>query len=232
MGRDFLLVVGVATVLDHLDGFHFTSADLEYLESLGLFRGDFLKRLEGLRFTGDVMAMPEGTVAFAGEPILRVTAPIIEAQLLESVIMNLVHLQTLIASKAARVVLAADGRALVDFGLRRTHGTESGLFGARASWIAGFAATSNVEAGRRFGIPVTGTMAHSYVQALDDEEAAFRSFTEIYPETVLLVDTYDTIASGVPNAIKVFEELGGKEDFRQHDAHHRLPTDLDVAQAR
>jgi nicotinate phosphoribosyltransferase len=206
-GRDFLLVVGLATVLDHLENFHFTSAELEYLESLDLFKADFLTRLEGLRFTGDVLAMPEGTVAFAGEPILRVTAPIIEAQLLESVIMNLIHLQTLIASKAARVVLAADGRPLVDFGLRRAHGTESGLFGARASWIAGFAATSNVEAGRRFGIPVTGTMAHSYVQALDDEEAAFRSFMEIYPETVLLVDTYDTLR-GVDRVIALADELG------------------------
>ena len=206
-GRDFLLVAGLATVLDHLEGMQFRASDLEYLDSLGEFRTDFLELLEHLRFSGDVEAMPEGTVAFAGEPILRVTAPIIEAQLLETVIMNQVHLQTLIASKAARVVLAADGRGLVDFGLRRTHGTESGLFGARASRIAGFNATSNVEAGKSFGIPVTGTMAHSWVQALDDEVEAFRSFVEVYPETVLLVDTYDTMR-GVARVIALAEELG------------------------
>jgi nicotinate phosphoribosyltransferase len=210
-GRDFLLVAGLATVLDHLEEFRFTATDLEYLESLGHFRGDFLERLERLRFSGDVAAMPEGTVAFAGEPILRVTAPIIEAQLLESVVMNLIHLQTLIASKAARVVLAAEGRGLVDFGLRRAHGTESGLHGARASRLAGFDATSNVEAGKRFGIPVTGTMAHSYVQAIGDEEEAFRTFVEAFPETVLLVDTYDTMR-GVDGVIALAEELG--EDFK------------------
>jgi nicotinate phosphoribosyltransferase len=206
-GRDFLLVAGLETVLDHLEELRFTASDLEYLESLGQFGADFLDLLKHLRFSGEVAAMPEGTVAFAGEPILRVTAPIIEAQLLETVIMNLVHLQTLIASKAARVVLAADGRGLVDFGLRRTHGTESGLFGARASRIAGFDATSNVEAGERFGIPITGTMAHSYVQALNDEVEAFRSFIKAYPETVLLVDTYDTLR-GVERVITLAEELG------------------------
>jgi nicotinate phosphoribosyltransferase len=206
-GRDFLLVAGLATVIDHLESVRFTASDLEYLASLGQFRAEFLERLESFRFSGEVAAMPEGSIAFAGEPILRLTAPIIEAQLLETVIMNLIHLQTLIASKAARVVLAAQDRALVDFGLRRTHGTESGLYGARASHIAGFAATSNVEAGKRFGIPVTGTMAHSYVQALGDEAAAFRSFTEAYPETVLLVDTYDTLR-GVDRVIALADALG------------------------
>ena len=210
-GRDFLLAAGLETVLERLEELQFTACDLEHLESLGQFRRDFLDRLEHLRFSGDVAAMPEGTVAFAGEPILRVTAPILEAQLLETVVMNLIHLQTLIASKAARVVLAAGGRGLVDFGLRRTHGTESGLFGARASRIAGFDATSNVEAGRRFGIPVAGTMAHSYVQALGDEEEAFRSFVEAYPETVLVVDTYDTMR-GVERVINLADELG--KDFR------------------
>jgi nicotinate phosphoribosyltransferase len=207
--RDFLLVAGLATVLDHLEELRFTAADLEYLASLGQFRDEFLGKLEDFRFSGDVVAMPEGSIAFAGEPILQVTAPIIEAQLLETVIMNFIHLQTLIASKAARVVLAAQGRGLVDFGLRRTHGTESGLYGARASHIAGFAATSNVEAGKRFGIPVTGTMAHSYVQALGDETAAFRDFAKAYPETVLLVDTYDTLR-GVDRLIALAEKLGGE----------------------
>jgi len=212
-GRDFLLVAGLATALDHLENIRFTADDLEYLGSLGQFRDEFLERLEGFRFSGDVVAMPEGSIAFAGEPILRVTAPLFEAQLLETVIMNLIHLQTLIASKAARVVLAARGRALVDFGLRRTHGTESGLYGARASHIAGFVATSNVEAGRRFGIPVSGTMAHSYVQALGDEVAAFRSFIDAYPDTVLLVDTYDTLR-GVDRAIAVAETLGDEFKVR------------------
>jgi len=207
--RDFLLVAGLATVLDHLEELRFTAADLEYLASLGQFRDEFLGKLENFRFSGDVVAMPEGSIAFAGEPILQVTAPIIEAQLLETVIMNFIHLQTLIASKAARVVLAAQGRGLVDFGLRRTHGTESGLYGARASHIAGFTATSNVEAGKRFGIPVTGTMAHSYVQALGDETAAFRDFAKAYPETVLLVDTYDTLR-GVDRVIALAEKLGGE----------------------
>jgi nicotinate phosphoribosyltransferase len=212
-GRDFLLVAGLETVIERLEGLRFTPSDIEYLDGLASFRTDFLDRLSRLRFSGDVAAMPEGTPAFAGEPIVRVTAPIIEAQLLETVIMNLIHLQTLIASKAARVVLAADGRGLVDFGLRRTHGTESGLFGARASWIAGFAATSNVEAGKLFGIPVTGTMAHSYVQAHGDEAEAFRSFVETYPETVLLVDTYDTMR-GVDRVIALAEELGEAFEVR------------------
>jgi nicotinate phosphoribosyltransferase len=209
-GRDFLVVAGLETVLDHLQAMRFASQDLVYLESLGQFKNEFLHKLESFRFSGDVVAMREGSVAFAGEPILRVTAPIIEAQLLESVVMNLVHLQTLIASKAARVVLAAGGRDLVDFGLRRTHGTESGIYGARASYLAGFTATSNVEAGRRFDIPVSGTMAHSYVQAVGDEEEAFRSFVAAYPETVLLVDTYDTMR-GVDRVISLAEELG--DDF-------------------
>jgi nicotinate phosphoribosyltransferase len=210
-GRDFLLVAGLETVLDHLENLRFATDDLEYLASLGQFGNDFLHELESFRFSGDVVAMREGTIAFAGEPILRVTAPIIEAQLLESVVMNLVHLQTLIASKAARIVLAANGRGLVDFGLRRTHGTESGIYGARASYLAGFDATSNVEAGRRFGLPVTGTMAHSYVQAMDDEVDALRSFVAAYPETVLLVDTYDTMR-GVDRVIELADELG--ENFK------------------
>jgi nicotinate phosphoribosyltransferase len=205
------MVAGIGTVLERLEELRFTASDLEYLDSLGHFHTEFLELLGRLRFTGDIAAMAEGTAAFAGEPILRVTAPIIEAQLLETFLMNMVHLQTLIASKAARVVLAADGRGLVDFGLRRTHGTESGLLGARASRIAGFDATSNVEAGKCFDIPVAGTMAHSYVQALHDEEEAFRTFVETYPETTLLVDTYDTMR-GVERVIALAQELGN--DFR------------------
>jgi len=210
-GRDFLLVAGLETVFERLEGLRFATSDLEYLASLGLFEKSFLNRLENLRFSGDVIAMSEGTLAFAGEPILRVTAPIIEAQFLETMVMNQIHLQTLIASKAARVVLAAGGRGLVDFGLRRTHGAEAGLYGARATYIAGFDATSNVLAGQRFGIPVAGTMAHSYIQALGDEAAAFRTFAESFPDTILLVDTYDTLR-GVERVIALAEGLG--DDFR------------------
>jgi nicotinate phosphoribosyltransferase len=210
-GRDFLLVAGLETMLERLEGLRFAASDLDYLATLGLFEESFLERLKSIRFSGDVMAMREGTLAFAGEPILRVTAPIIEAQFFETMVMNQIHLQTLLASKAARVVLAADGRGLVDFGLRRTHGAEAGLYGARASYIAGFDATSNVLAGRCFGIPVAGTMAHSYIQASGDEVAAFRSFAKSFPETILLVDTYDTLR-GVERVIALAEELGN--DFR------------------
>jgi nicotinate phosphoribosyltransferase len=210
-GRDFLLVAGLETVLERLEGLQFATSDLEYLASLGLFEKSFLNRLENLRFSGDVIAMNEGTLAFAGEPILRVTAPIIEAQFLETVVMNQIHLQTLLASKAARVVLAAGGRGLMDFGLRRTHGAEAGLYGARAEYIAGFDATSNVLAGKRFGIPVAGTMAHSYIQASGDEATAFRTFAECFPDTILLVDTYDTLR-GVERVIALADELG--DDFR------------------
>ncbi len=210
-GRDFLLTAGLGPALDRIEDLRFTSSDLGYLESLGYFRPTFLEYLADFRFTGDVAAMPEGNTAFAGEPIVRITAPILEAQLLETAVMNQIHHQTLIASKAARVVLAADGRGLLDFGLRRTHGSEAGLFGARAAFVAGFDGTSNLEAGKEFGIPVAGTMAHSYVQAMGDETAAFRSFVGAYPETILLVDTYDTLR-GVGRVIDLAEELG--DDFR------------------
>jgi nicotinate phosphoribosyltransferase len=191
--RRFLLVAGVQRVLDLLESLQFTAEDIEYLDATGLFDGAFVERLESLRFSGDVAAVPEGTVVFANEPILRVTAPMLEAQLLETLVMNQVHLQTLLASKAARVVLAAQGRTVVDFGLRRMHGAEAGLWGARAFFIAGVAATSNVLAGRRFDVPIAGTMAHSFVQAHTEETEALRRFLEVYPSTVLLVDTYDTL---------------------------------------
>ncbi len=205
--RNFLLVAGLGTVLELLENLRFAPGDLEYLESTGLFRKEFLDLLEGFLFTGDVDAMPEGTVAFAPEPLLRITAPLAQAQLVETLVMNQVHVQTMLASKAARVLLAARGRRVVDFGLRRMHGADAGLAGARAYWIAGLAATSNVLAGKRFGIPVTGTMAHSFIQAYDDELEAMRRFAEVYPETVLLVDTYDTIG-GVEKVIRLASELG------------------------
>ena len=205
--RNFLLAVGLETALELLEGLRFSSRDLDYLSGTTLFDKAFLEVLERLRFSGDVDAMAEGTVAFAREPILRVTAPILEAQLFESLLMNQFHVQTLLASKAARVILAARGRRVVDFGLRRMHGVDSAVAGARAYWIAGFDGTSNVLAGQLYGIPIVGTMAHSFVQCHSSELAAFRAFTAVYPETVLLVDTYDTL-QGVERVIELSRELG------------------------
>jgi len=165
--RNFLMAAGLEQALEFLEQLHFEEAELAWLEQSGLFRSDFLERLRKLRFTGDMNAMPEGTLFFPNEPILRVVAPMPEAQLVESRLLNLVHFQTVVASKAARSVLVAPGKLLVDFGLRRAHGAEAGLLAARASYLAGFAGTSTVLAAPAFGIPVFGTMAHSFVQAHD-----------------------------------------------------------------
>jgi nicotinate phosphoribosyltransferase len=195
-GRGFLLAAGLEQSLEFLEQLHFTPEELEWLASTQRFSKDFLASLENLRFSGDVHAMPEGTVFFPDEPILRVTAPIAQAQLVETRLINLLHLQTLIASKAARSVLMAPDRLLVDFGLRRAHGAEAGLLAARASYIAGFAGTSNVLAGRLFGIPLYGTMAHAFIQAHDDEALAFEHFAHAQPDNVvLLIDTWDTEAA-------------------------------------
>jgi len=194
--RNFLVAAGLAQAIDYLENLRFSEADIAYLRKTGLFRDEFLETLRGFRFRGDVDAMPEGTVFFPDEPILRVTAPLPEAQLVETRLINLLQFQTLIASKAVRCVLAAPGKRQVDFGLRRAHGAEAGLLAARAAYLAGFAGTSNVLAGRRFGIPVFGTMAHSYVMAHDDELDAFRGFARSQPNNVvLLIDTYDTLAA-------------------------------------
>ena len=194
--RNFLVAAGLEQVLDYLESAHFTPEEIDWLARSGRFNRTFPDYLAGFRFSGDVHAMPEGTVFFADEPILRVSAPLPEAQLVETRIINLLHLQTLIASKAARCVLAAPDKVLVDFGLRRAHGAEAGLYAARASYLAGFAATSTVAAGIRFAIPVSGTMAHSFVQAHEDEETAFEHFAHAQPNhVVLLIDTYDTEAA-------------------------------------
>jgi nicotinate phosphoribosyltransferase len=195
-GRGFLLAAGLEQVLDYLEQLQFAAEELEWLASTARFSPAFLASLETLRFTGDVHAMPEGTVFFPNEPVLRVTAPIAEAQLVETRLINLLHFETLIASKAARAVLVAPGKLLVDFGLRRAHGAEAGLLAARASYIAGFSGTSTVLAGREFGIPLYGTMAHSFIQAHDDEAAAFENFAHAQPDNVvLLIDTWDTEAA-------------------------------------
>jgi len=193
--RGFLMAAGLDQALSFLETMRFSHDDLAWLRQSGMFSPTFVDRLAELRFTGDVDALPEGTVLFGGEVLLRVTAPLPEAQFVESRLMNLVHFQTVIASKAARMVLAAPGKQLVDFGLRRAHGAEAGLLAARASYLAGFAGSATLLAGCRFGTPVFGTMAHSFVQAHDDEDAAFAHFARARPRMLtLLIDTYDTEA--------------------------------------
>lgn len=191
--RKFLIVAGLEQALAFLEGLHFSAGEIEWLESTGRFSRRMLDYLAGLRFEGDVHAMPEGTAFFTNEPILRVTAPLPVAQLVETRLINLLNYQSLIASKAARMTLAAGGRLLVDFGLRRAHGGEAGLLAARASYIAGFAGTATVLAEQRFGIPTFGTMAHSFIEAFDDEAEAFEKFGLSRPQNLtLLIDTYDT----------------------------------------
>jgi nicotinate phosphoribosyltransferase len=209
--RNYLLAAGLNDVLSYLDTLRFDEADIAYLRDLGHFTPAFLDWLRSFRFTGNVYAVPEGTPVFANEPILEIEAPIAEAQLVETAVMNIVHLQTLLASKAARVVKAARGRTVVDFGARRIHGRDAAMQAARAHCIAGVHATSNVEAGREYGIEVSGTMAHSYIEAFANEAEAFAAFTRSYPKTVLLVDTYDTL-QGVQNVIDLARKLG--EDFK------------------
>jgi len=209
--RGYLLACGIDDVLRYLENLHFTEDDCAYLASFDEFPPAFLDWLGELRFTGEVRAVREGTPVFADEPILEVTAPIAEAQLAETFVMNQVHLQTVLASKAARLVKAAGGRPVIDFGPRRMHGTDAALKAARAFHVAGVAATSNVLAGRFYGVPVTGTMAHSFIQACPSEMEAFRIFARTFPETVLLIDTYDTM-TGAENVVALARELG--EAFR------------------
>lgn len=209
--RNFLLACGVESVLAYLEQLRFTDEDLAYLRSLKIFSDDFVKWLRGFRFTGDVYAVLEGTPVFANEPILEIVAPIAQAQLVETFLMNQVHLQTVLASKGARVAAAARGRKVVDFGARRTHGIDAALNAARVFYIAGIDATSNVLAGKLYGIPVAGTMAHSYVQAHGDEREAFRAFARTFPGTILLVDTYNTL-EGVRRVIELVKHA--PEEFK------------------
>jgi nicotinate phosphoribosyltransferase len=195
-GRNFLMAAGLEQLLDYLERLHFTGEEIEALSRTGRFSPGFLTALSQFRFTGEVDAVPEGTLFFPNEPIVRVSAPLPQAQLIETRLINLLHFQTLIASKAARMVLAAPGKLLFDFGLRRAHGAEAGLFAARAAYLAGMAGTATVLAGSRFGIPLFGTMAHSFIQAHDDESEAFLHFAESQPgNVVFLLDTYDTEAA-------------------------------------
>lgn len=205
--RNYMLTCGLAPTLQALKSLQFERETLDWMAREGGFREDFLRWLEKLRFTGTVRAMPEGSVVFPHEPLLEIEAPISEAQLVESTVMNQMHLHTVLATSAARMASAAGERPVADFALRRMHGSDAAIGGARAFYIGGIAATSNVEAGRLFDIPVTGTMAHSYVQAHRDEDAALRAFARAWPGTTLLVDTRDTLA-GVRKVIRMAEEQG------------------------
>jgi nicotinate phosphoribosyltransferase len=195
-GRGFLVAAGLGPALEFLEGLQFGEEDVAWLQDTGRFGDPFLQQLGGFRFAGDVWAMPEGTIFFPDEPILQVIAPLPQAQLVETRLINILHFQSLIASKAARHVLLAQGRGLIDFGLRRAHGAEAGLMAARASYLAGYDGTATVLAGKRFGVPLFGTMAHSFIQAFDDEGCAFETFAGTHPDDiVLLLDTYDTEAA-------------------------------------
>jgi nicotinate phosphoribosyltransferase len=205
--RNFLVACGLEQALDFLEGLHFDASALESLRSLRFFGESFISALGGMRFSGEVWAVPEGEIVFAGEPLLRVTAPLIEAQLVETFLLNRVTFQTMIASKATRIGLACRGKPFIDFSPRRDHGADAALKAARAAFIAGAAGTSNVLAGTLYGIPVSGTMAHSYVMSFEDELTAFRSFARDFPNrAVLLIDTYD-IVEGARNAVRAAKEL-------------------------
>ena len=205
--RGYFVAAGLQDVLEFLEQFTVDSTGIDYLHSRRLFADDFLDLLKGLKFTGDVWAIPEGRLAFKDEPFLEVTAPIIEAQIVETFIINQVNLQSLIATKAARCVHAAGGRAVVDFALRRTHGIDAGMKVARASYLAGFTGTSNVRAGQEYGIPIVGTMAHSFVSSFEQEMDAFRAFIASFPNnSILLIDTYDTLA-GARKAVEIAKEM-------------------------
>ena len=210
--RGYYVAAGLAPVLDFLASFRFASDDIDYLKETNLFKAPFLDYLTGLRFGGDVWAIPEGSLFFPNEPILEITAPLIEAQILETVLINIMGLHTLIATKAARCVDAAQGRMLIDFGLRRTQGMSAGMAAARSTYLAGFDATSNVLAGKQYGIPISGTMAHSFIQSFETELDAFLSYARSFPERcVLLIDTFDTI-KGAHTAVRAAKQMRNSGD--------------------
>ncbi len=207
-GSGYAITCGLEQVIEYIKGLSFSYDDIEYLGSLGIFDEDFLEYLAGFHFSGDIYAIPEGTVVFPNEPLVKVIAPIMEAQLVETAILNIINHQSLIATKASRVVYAAGGSGVMEFGLRRAQGPDAGTLGARAAVIAGCDGTSNVLAGQIFGIPVKGTHAHSWIMSFPDEYTAFKTYADMYPDAcILLVDTYDTLKQGVPAAIRVFQEM-------------------------
>jgi len=204
----YAITAGLDQVIKYIKELHFSSEDIAYLKSLNIFEQDFLDYLKGFFFSGDIYAIPEGTVVFPREPLLKVIAPIMEAQLIETAILNIINHQSLIATKASRVVHAARGDGVMEFGLRRAQGPDAGIYGARAAVIGGCVGTSNVLAGQLFDIPVKGTHAHSWIMSFPDEYTAFKTYARLYPNAcTLLVDTYDTLKTGVPNAIRVFTEM-------------------------
>jgi len=204
----YAICAGLEQVIDYIKNLHFSYEDVDYLRGLGLFDEDFLHYLSGFHFSGDIYAVAEGSLIFPKEPILKVIAPMMEAQLVETAILNIINHQSLIATKTARVVHAAAGDGVMEFGLRRAQGPDAGLYGARAAMIAGCVGTSNVLAGQQFDVPIMGTHAHSWIMSFSDEYTAFKTYAKLYPNAcTLLVDTYDTLKSGVPTAIRVFKEL-------------------------
>ena len=204
----YAISAGLKQVIDYIKNLHFSKQDIDYLSSLGIFDSDFLDYLDTFQFTGDIYAIPEGTVIFPREPLIKVIAPIMEAQLVETAILTILNHQCLIATKASRVCYAAKGDGIMEFGLRRAQGPDAGIYGARAAVIGGCSGTSNVLAGQLFDIPVKGTHAHSWIMSFPDEYTAFKTYADMYPTAcILLVDTYDTLKSGVPNAIRVFQEM-------------------------
>lgn len=204
----YAICAGLSQTIEYIENLAFNDADIAYLESLNIFQKDFLEYLKSFKFTGDIYAIPEGTVVFPMEILMRVKAPIFEAQFVETALLNMINHQSLIATKAARVVKAAEGDPVLEFGLRRAQGPDAGIYGARAAIIGGCAGTSNVLTGQMFDVPVSGTHAHSWVMSFDEEIEAFRAYAKLFPDKcILLVDTYDTLESGVPNAIKVFDEM-------------------------
>lgn len=204
----YAIACGLEQVIDYIKNLKFNDEDIDYLNSTKLFDDDFLQYLKTFEFTGDLYAIPEGTVIFPKEPIVKVIAPIMEAQLIETALLNIINHQSLIATKASRVVYAAKGDGIMEFGLRRAQGPDAGIYGARAAVIGGCIGTSNVLTGQMFDVPIKGTHAHSWIMSFPDEYTAFKTYAEFYPQAcILLVDTYDTLRSGVPNAIKVFREM-------------------------
>ena len=208
MDGGYAISAGLEQVIEYINNLHFTEDDINYLASLKIFEDDFLDYLKNFKFTGDIYAIPEGSVMFPREPMLKVIAPIMEAQFIETAILNILNHQSLIATKAARICYAAEGDGIMEFGLRRAQGPDAGIYGARAAVIGGCAGTSNVLTGQMFDVPVMGTHAHSWIMSFDDEYTAFYTYAKLYPMAcTLLVDTYDTLNSGVPNAIKVFKQI-------------------------
>lgn len=204
----YAVCAGLDQVIQYIKELHFSEEDINYLGSLGIFKNDFLEYLRDFKFTGDIYAIPEGTVVFPREPLIKVIAPIMQAQLIETAVLNMINHQSLIATKAARVCYAAQGDGIMEFGLRRAQGPDAGTYGARAAIIGGCIGTSNVLCGQLFDVPVKGTHAHSWIMSFPDEYTAFKAYADMYPGAcILLVDTYDTLKSGVPNAIRVFQEM-------------------------